>query len=158
MSRKCTQKGNFRHVDGGMVCAERKLLRLGRGNANPGQWLNKWERTLDKVLSWRKRSELNHVDKRELQNFNRTSPESFSNDGLELLNENKARLKCVELMVDLKAKIPRTTLTCDNESVPNAPKFIVDAAKLFKENPQHDKTLLGGACASRHCLNERKEV
>ena len=65
---------------------------------------------LRKASSWRNRIELNDSYKTELIDFNRTPKKFFAENGLELLTETKARLKCTQVMADLKEKLPNSKI------------------------------------------------
>ena len=61
-----------------------------------------------------------------------------------MINGNKSRLKYVELTEEMKQKMPANDSCCNQKSVPNAPKFIVEAAQSLKDHREYDASFFVG--------------
>ena len=116
---------------------------MAKGSANAGVWLNKWDRFLLKVLSWRIHTDVFDADRKEVEKFNSRHPNCFTNEGRELLDENKVRIKHMDLMDDLRTKLPVNEICSSDKGMTNAPKWITNVAKEFKKHPEYDTSNLG---------------
>lgn len=96
-------------------------------------------------MLWRDRSELYDINKREIKNFTKTSEFYFIEEGISLLHENKVRLKFVKDMKELKQVLLSNTISLEDKTILNTPKFITYTIELFKENPDYNNLISGGS-------------
>ena len=86
---------------------------------------------------------MNSVDRRELDIFNHASTSFFNENGIELLNENKEILKHVDLIEDLKQKLPVKKIISEDKSVHNSQNFIAGAVETLQDHPEDNTSILG---------------